>query len=157
MCALFPRFSRFSLHGAPIPILFQAHTASRRVAPGSDDEGPDLTPWDQAFAKRVQPIFSALFHDVNTPLAVLDSNLFLAQRHAEMLAKKLELDEEATDHLQAIIQSIAMAKAAGKRVQAGLQVPRDAIWKTLKEGVPFPVQEVIDGIAKATKSPPKEK
>ena len=117
---------------------------------------PDLTAWDADFGRRVQPIFSALFHDVMTPLAVLDSNLFLAKKYLERLVDEGNIDEETRARLDSVLEFVEIARGAGKRVLEGLRVPRDAVWKTVLEGVPFDVQTVITRISEVTKSEPKK-
>ncbi len=122
-----------------------------------DDYEPDLSPWDQALARRVQPVFSALFHDVMTPMAIIDSNLFLAERYVQMVIDKHELEPAAVTQLEAVIEVIGIARAASKRLGEGLKVPRDAIWKTALEGTPFDIDAVKEAIGVATKTPPKPK
>lgn len=122
-----------------------------------DDYEADLTPWDQALARRVQPVFSSLFHDLMTPLAIVDSNLFLAERYIQMVIDKYDLEDEAAAQLQAAVQVVSIAKSAAKRIGEGLKIPRDAIWKAALEGTIFDVEGIKDAISAATKTAPKPK
>lgn len=114
---------------------------------------PDLSPWGPEIGERVQPVFSALFHDLMTPLSVLDSNLFLARKYLEKLLDEGDLDEEARTRIASVLEFIDIGRTAGKRVLEGLRIPRNAIWQSVLDGTPFDVRAIVEQISEATKAP----
>lgn len=118
--------------------------------------GPDLRPWDQALAQRVQPVLSALFHDMMSPLTLLKNRLYLAQRRLREISRDPELPPRLRERLHGLDELLEGIEEAANRVHRGMTIPRDAIWATILEGAPFEPTEIVEQIAQAMRSPPAD-
>lgn len=121
--------------------------------PSPDRIGPDLRPWDRALAQRVQPVLSALFHDLMSPLTLLKSRIYLVRQQLLTMAGDPEVPQDTQKRLLALADLLDGIEEAGNRIHRGMAVPRDAIWATLLENEPMDPSEIIDRIGTALRSP----
>lgn len=115
--------------------------------------GPDLRPWDRDVAQRVQPVLSALFHDIMSPLTLLKSRLYLVRQQLMAIAREPEMPPETQKRLLALVELLDGIEDAGDRIHRGMTIPRDAIWATLLENTPMDPAKIVDQIGQAMRSP----
>jgi hypothetical protein len=112
--------------------------------------GPDLSPWDPELAARVQPVLSALFHDMMGPLTLIKNRLYLLRRQLVQLESS-HPGADASRRVAALQALIDGLDDAVNRIHRGLTIPRDAVWQALLEGDAFDPAAVIHGIEVAMK------
>jgi hypothetical protein len=126
------------------------------MAHPSERPGPDLRPWDQALALRVQPVLSALFHDIMSPLTLLKNRLYLIQRQLRRLAIDPNVPAEVRTQIEGIISLMTGIEESANRIHRGMTVPRDAIWATILEGTSFDPAKIVEEIGHAMRAPEAE-
>lgn len=123
------------------------------MAPPTERPGPDLRPWDQELAQRVQPVLSALFHDIMSPLTLLKSRAYILRQQLTTMAGDPEVPGDIQKRLMGLVHLLDGIEDAGDRIHRGMTVPRDAVWATLLEGTPLDPAQIIEQIAQALRSP----
>jgi len=106
--------------------------------------------WDADMAEQVQPVISAIFHDLMGPLTLLKNRLFLVRKQLRQLMDAPGLDPAHRARALSILALLDGLEEAGHRIHRGLAVPRDAIWESVLTGRSFDPSGVIDEIAAVT-------
>lgn len=123
------------------------------MAESEEHPGPDLRPWDPENVQRFQPVISALFHDMMTPLSLVKTRLYLLRKQVQALETGAMLPEDVRQRAAAIRHLLDGLDDAANRIHKGLTVPRDAVWEALLEGKPFMPEDVITRIGEALQTP----
>ncbi len=124
------------------------------MEPSPDERpGPDLRPWDRDLAQRVQPVLSALFHDIMSPLTLLKSRVYLVRQQLMSLTSDPGVPGETQKRLLALVELLDGIEDAGDRIHRGMTIPRDAIWATLLENTPLDPAKIVEQISEAMRSP----
>jgi hypothetical protein len=124
-----------------------------QMDPFAERPSPDMRPWDQETAQRVQPVLSALFHDIMSPLTLLKSRLYLVRQQLVSIARDPQVPADIQQRLGSLVNLLDGIEDAGDRIHRGMTIPRDAIWATLLEGVPLDPAKIVEQIAEAMRSP----
>lgn len=115
----------------------------------SESNGPDLSPWDHAITGRVQPVLSALFHDMMGPLTLIKNRTYLIRKHLEGLHDDPANSEECRAKLASVLLLLDVLDEAAHRIHRGMAVPRDAAWAAVLEDNAFDPEQVITQIGLA--------
>lgn len=118
----------------------------------NDPNGPDMSAWDSALATRVQPVLSALFHDIMGPLTLIKNRVYLIRRQIHALSEDENIPPEARQRLASLMPFLDGVNDATHRIHRGMAVPRDAVWESVLEGSAFEPERVILDIAQAMKA-----
>lgn len=117
----------------------------------NDPAGPDLSPWDSALSARVQPVLSALFHDIMGPLTLIKNRTYLIRRHVHGLATDPSVSPEVRERVYALMALLDGVDDATHRIHRGMAIPRDAVWESVLEGTEFLPEDIIVQIYEAMK------
>lgn len=127
----------------------------------AEPNSPDLSPWEHALSGRVQPVVSALFHDVMAPLSLLKNRTYLIRNQLQKLHDDPSIADDVRAKLAGVMTLLDVLDEAAHRIHRGVAVPRDAIWAAVLEEEPFHPERVVNdigiamrGSARPAASPP---